>query len=231
MRSRKLSPGRAVTSTTIRSDSTRVPPVTPLRSVPASRTTGADSPVIADSSTVAAPSTTSPSAGTTCPATTTTRSPGDSSDDQTSVTARRRRGGGPWCRCGWPAALPPGPGLGPRRWPRRTSTSCTVQEQEAAIGRRVQPRSPGERAPAASSATSTVPTPTVNITGFLTSRRGWSPRTESTSASRSTAPVRRGGADGTGSSVTAGRRGPAPRRGAPPPVPAPARGRRSGAAR
>ena len=35
----------------MRSESTRVPPVTALRSPPDSRTTGADSPVIADSST------------------------------------------------------------------------------------------------------------------------------------------------------------------------------------
>ncbi len=75
MRSRKLSPGFAVTRTTIRSESTRVPPVTALRSPPDSRMTGADSPVIADSSTVAAPSSTSPSAATISPASTTNRSP------------------------------------------------------------------------------------------------------------------------------------------------------------
>ena len=40
-----------------------VPPVTALRSPPDSRITGADSPVIALSSTEAAPSMTSPSAG------------------------------------------------------------------------------------------------------------------------------------------------------------------------
>ena len=75
MRSRKLSPGLAVTRTTIRSERTRVPPVTALRSPPDSRITGADSPVIADSSTVAAPSTTSPSAATISLASTTNRSP------------------------------------------------------------------------------------------------------------------------------------------------------------
>ncbi len=63
IRSRKLCPGSAVTRTLIRSERTRVPPVTALRSPPASRMTGADSPVMADSSTVAAPSTISPSAG------------------------------------------------------------------------------------------------------------------------------------------------------------------------
>ena len=51
IRSRKVSPGRAVIRTTIWSDSTRVPPVTADRSPPDSRMTGADSPVIADSST------------------------------------------------------------------------------------------------------------------------------------------------------------------------------------
>ena len=50
MRSRKLSPGFAVTRTLSQSDTTRVPPVTAERSPPLSRMTGADSPVIADSS-------------------------------------------------------------------------------------------------------------------------------------------------------------------------------------
>ena len=71
----KLSPGLAVISTTMRSDRTLVPPVTELRSPPDSRITGADSPVMADSSTLATPSTTSPSPGMISPATTTTRSP------------------------------------------------------------------------------------------------------------------------------------------------------------
>ena len=61
--SRKLSPASLVTLTTIQSDITVVPPVTALLSPPASRITGADSPVIELSSTDAAPSTTSPSAG------------------------------------------------------------------------------------------------------------------------------------------------------------------------
>jgi hypothetical protein len=63
----------------IRSESTRVPPVTALRSPPDSRMTGADSPVIADSSTEAMPSTTVPSPGISSPAMTTTRSPRRSS--------------------------------------------------------------------------------------------------------------------------------------------------------
>ena len=63
MRSRNDLPGSWVISTTIRSDSTLVPPVTAERSPPASRITGADSPVIADSSTEAIPSITVPSPG------------------------------------------------------------------------------------------------------------------------------------------------------------------------
>ena len=75
MRSRKLSPGSWVISTTIRSLSTRVPPVTAERSPPDSRITGADSPVMADSSTDAMPSMTVPSPGITSPAATITTSP------------------------------------------------------------------------------------------------------------------------------------------------------------
>ena len=55
---------------TSQSESTLVPPVTAERSPPDSRMTGADSPVIADSSTDATPSTTSPSPGIRSPAVT-----------------------------------------------------------------------------------------------------------------------------------------------------------------
>ena len=75
IRSRKVSPGFCVISITMRSLSTRVPPVTALRSPPASRMTGADSPVIADSSTLAMPSMMVPSLGMTSPASQTTTSP------------------------------------------------------------------------------------------------------------------------------------------------------------
>ena len=53
--SRKLWPASAVTRTTSQSESTVVPPVTAERSPPDSRMTGADSPVMALSSTDAAP--------------------------------------------------------------------------------------------------------------------------------------------------------------------------------
>ncbi len=80
-------PGSEVIFTTIRSDSTFVPPVTADRSPPDSRITGADSPVIADSSTLATPSTTSPSPGMTWPASTITKSPSFSSVAATSASA------------------------------------------------------------------------------------------------------------------------------------------------
>lgn len=83
--SRKLWPGSLEILTMIQSDSTVVPPVTAERSPPASRTTGADSPVMADSSTEAAPSMTSPSPGICSPARTITRSPRVSSVPGTTV--------------------------------------------------------------------------------------------------------------------------------------------------
>ena len=61
--------------TTSQSESTRVPPVTALRSPPLSRMTGALSPVMALSSTEAMPSITSPSLGMKSPASTTITSP------------------------------------------------------------------------------------------------------------------------------------------------------------
>ena len=66
--SMKPSPGLLLTRTTIQSDITVVTPVTALLSPPLSLITGADSPVMALSSTDAAPSTTSPSAGICSPA-------------------------------------------------------------------------------------------------------------------------------------------------------------------
>src|ERR1700722_14926489 len=63
IRSMNVSPGFDVMRTTIWSDRTLVPPVTAERSPPDSRMTGADSPVMADSSTEGMPSTTSPPRG------------------------------------------------------------------------------------------------------------------------------------------------------------------------
>ena len=83
--SRKLSPASLVIRTTIQSESTVVPPVTALLSPPASRITGADSPVIALSSTEEAPSITSPSPGICSPAFTMTMSPFLSNAEETAV--------------------------------------------------------------------------------------------------------------------------------------------------
>jgi hypothetical protein len=75
MRSRKPAPGSCVIRTTSRPATTPVLSVTAERSPPDSRITGADSPVIALSSTEATPSTASPSAGMRSPGSTSTRSP------------------------------------------------------------------------------------------------------------------------------------------------------------
>ena len=100
MRSRKVSPGLEVMRTTMRSDSTLVPPVTAERSPPLSRMTGADSPVMADSSTDATPSTTSPSPGMSSPASTTTRSPvrSGSRRPRSPRCLGAASAGGPWSR-------------------------------------------------------------------------------------------------------------------------------------
>ena len=75
IRSRNDLPGSCVTTITSWSERSFVPPVTAERSPPDSRMTGADSPVIADSSTEPTPSMISPSAGMISPADTITTSP------------------------------------------------------------------------------------------------------------------------------------------------------------
>ena len=183
MRSRKLSPGFAVTRTTMRSESTRVPPVTALRSPPDSRMTGADSPVMADSSIVAAPSRTSPSAGTTSPASTVYRSPLRSSvlATRSSVPSsfkRRayvsdlvRRSASAW-------ALPR-----PSATASAKFAKSTVNQSHAAIAK----SNPTVDAWAAKSRTkkmvvAAAPTSTTNITGLRACQRGSSFLNESASA-------------------------------------------------
>ncbi len=151
IRSMKLSPGFCVILTTMRSDSTVVPPVTAERSPPDSRMTGADSPVIADSSTDAMPSTTSPSPGMAWPASTTTMSPCCSSGAATSSSRPGapgcpvRRGDGPWSRSWSCAGFRPAPCRGPRRplrpgWRRPPSaTAIPRSARRTRTGR----RSPG----------------------------------------------------------------------------------------
>ncbi len=85
--SRKLSPGSVVTFTFIWSLNTFVPPVTDDLSPSASRITGADSPVIADSSIVARPSTISPSIGIISPTSHKNRSPFLNCEEGTTFTS------------------------------------------------------------------------------------------------------------------------------------------------
>ncbi|EXU92327.1 hypothetical protein P354_25245 [Streptomyces noursei PD-1] len=180
IRSRKVSPGRAVILTTIRSESTFVPPVTADRSPPDSRITGADSPVMADSSTLAMPSTTSPSPGIGCPASTTTWSPGRRS---TPGTFSSTRAVAPGCQSRSRRALTVV--LVRRRaaacaLPRPSATASarlaktTVSHSQAAM---TQAKALGVRS--ADRTVSVAPTSTTNITGLCTITRGSSLRSAS----------------------------------------------------
>ena len=185
-----------------------MPPVTELRSPPDSRITGADSPVIADSSTVAMPSTMSPSPGITCPASTTTRSPTRSvgaghrssrapparrlfrCSRRAVVSVRVRRRLSAW-------ALPRPSATASARLAKRTvNHSQTAISQEKTLG-----------STTASAVTRTEPTQTTNMTGLRSWVRGSSLRSASGSERQSwrggNAPaptvrrsVRRAGADG-----------------------------------
>ncbi len=167
IRSRKVCPRSAVISTTIRSESTRVPPVTAERSPPDSRITGADSPVIADSSTEATPSMISPSEGMRSPASHTTRSPLASSAAAMRVSV--------------PSALSRRASVSERI--RRSVSACALPRPSAMASAKLakitvrksqivmlQKKIP----PLAidSMKVITVPTRTTNITGFLTWTRG-----------------------------------------------------------
>ena len=167
MRSRKVCPGSAVTMTTMRSDRTLVPPVTADRSPPDSRMTGADSPVIADSSTDAMPSVISPSEGIRSPASQTTRSPLASAAAATncsvpsgsslraSVSERILRRVSAW-------ALPRPSAIASAKLANiRVRNSQTVMDQSKRPGCAID-----------SMKVITVPTRTTNITGLRTCTRG-----------------------------------------------------------
>src|SRR6266508_3876105 len=184
IRSRKVSPGRAVMRTTIRSDSTLVPPVTADRSPPASRITGADSPVIADSSTEAMPSMISPSEGMISPAETTTMSSTSSCEDGTcsrsppavrrlaSVSDRVRRS---VAACAFPR---------PSAIASAKLANSTVNHRNAATSAVKTFSSAVERAMSRKNRTvlRKLPTSTTNMTGLRTWTRGWSLRKLSTIA-------------------------------------------------
>ena len=195
IRSRKVSPGLDVISTTMRSDRTRVPPVTADRSPPDSRMTGADSPVMADSSTEAIPSTTVPSPGITCPASTTTRSPfrrlvagTDSSPFRVTrraiVSVRTRRSA---AAC----ALPRPSAIASAKLAKRS-----VNHSHRAIWRSKSTSLPRATSRTSRTLTRTAPTSTTNMTGFWAWSLGWSLRNESPMAvraiARSKRAVRRG---------------------------------------
>ena len=187
MRSRNVSPGFAVTRMTMRSLSTRVPPVTPERSPPDSRITGADSPVTADSSTEAMPSTISPSAGITSPASQTTRSPARRSGAGRGSSRRRRRAGARSWWCASCAARRPGPCRGPRRAPRRSSRTARSATARSRSGARTRRACPWAMSTTSWPVTSTETTQTERITGLRRSARGSSLRNESSSAARAIA--------------------------------------------
>ena len=186
MRSMKLCPGRAVTRMTRWSERTLVPPVTPVRSPPDSRITGADSPVIADSSTLATPSTTSPSCGITSPAGTRTMSCSiNSSAGSTSWRWSRV----PTRQCSSRRAVVPA-------WAARSESACALPRASATASARLAKSTVSQSQKEITQAKTlgwmtavTVvraePVSTTSITGLRTIARGFSLRTAAGSASAS----------------------------------------------
>ena len=177
-------PGSWVISTTMRSDSTRVPPVTAERSPPASRMTGADSPVIADSSTEAMPSITVPSPGITSPASTTTTSPRASSDAGRVPPSRSRATVSVRIARRLAACARPRPSASASARLANTTVShsqiATVKVNHA--GSSPPPSgSPPKSWISHATVVMTAPISTTNITGLRTWTRGSSLRSESTS--------------------------------------------------
>src|SRR5271170_6354542 len=189
MRSRKVEPWAAVILTLTQSDRTRVPPVTAERSPPLSRITGADSPVIADSSTEATPSTISPSLGIRSPASTSTRSPGLSSNGDTgsvvaalmsasrlaTVSERVRRRLAAW-------ALPRPSATASAKLANSTviHSQAEIWPEKLAVSN--LPAVPQNRSRTNRMVVTRATTSTTNMTGFLARLRGSSLRNESQQA-------------------------------------------------
>jgi hypothetical protein len=177
IRSKKVWPRSAVMRTTMRSERTFVPPVTAERSPPDSRITGADSPVIADSSTEAIPSMISPSEGMMSFASQTTRSPFTRSaagtrpslpsgfNRRASVSERILRRVSAW-------AFPRPSAIASAKFAK-----STVRKSQIVID---QVKIPGWAT--ASMKVMTMPTKTTNMTGFFTCTRGSSFLKESAAA-------------------------------------------------
>ena len=155
----------------MRSLSTRVPPVTALRSPPLSRITGADSPVIAASSTLAIPSTTSPSAGMMSPASHTTRSPlcSDGAGTFSSRPFRRRRA---------IVSLRARRRLAACALPRPSATASAKLAKSTVNQSQIASCVTNSRSPDSAVKIPTVvraaPTMVTNMTGFFTISRGFS---------------------------------------------------------
>ena len=207
MRSRKPSPGSLVTRTTSQSDSTRVPPVTEEKSLPDSRSTGADSPVTALSFTEATPTTTSPSAGMISCASTSTKSPlrrllADTSSKLALRSAERSFFAWTSLRMARRDAA--------WAFPRPSATASaklanrTVSQSHAAMAS-TNPGDPASamvpvRVPIPRMVVTILPTNTMNITGLRTWTRGSSLRKASSRPARTMGPdsnvARGGGAPG-----------------------------------
>src|SRR3990167_4910791 len=176
IRSRKPWPGLTVTRTRISSEMTRVPAVTALRSPPASRITGALSPVIAASLTDATPATTSPSDGMRSPVSTSTMSPtlsalaGIFSHDEPPSFSRLADNSALAARSDAACALPRPSASASAKVPNSTvshsqTTSCSLKPV-------ARPSCPTTSNIVSSVATTAV----VNITGLRISARGLSLR-------------------------------------------------------
>ena len=175
IRSRNVWPGSEVTRTLIQSESTRVPPVTADRSPPDSRMTGADSPVIADSSTDATPSVISPSAGMNSPALTITmsplrrlaagtvsvRPPATIRFAMVSVLALRRVSA---CALPRPSAMASA----------KLANNTVSQSQNVIWSSKPSPGRPATASRTNRTVVNTLPTSTTNMTGFFAIVRGWS---------------------------------------------------------
>jgi hypothetical protein len=189
MRSMKEPPGSWVISTTMRSESTRVPPVTALRSPPASRMTGADSPVMADSSTEAMPSMTVPSPGMTSPASTATTSPRRSSEaalvppsrSLAIVSERIARSASAW-------ALPRPSAIASAKLPNATvsqrKNATTNMNHAGSPPIASHPPSPPNSWTSQISVVRKAPTSTTNMTGLRATCRGSSLASDDSTAGR-----------------------------------------------
>ena len=160
--------------------------MTAERSPPASRITGADSPVIADSSTDPAPSTISPSAGITSPAATRTTSPRCRSGAGTSSyvpSASRRRATVVVrvARSALACALPRPSAIASAKF-----ANSTVSQSQTVITptNHSEPVSPRTRSSTKMPVVIALPSSTMNITGFLNWSRGSSFGNESRAAAR-----------------------------------------------